>query len=117
MKTSFFVLVLVLSSFVSLASEKSDSDLVYSNEVLSTYSFEEAMEFMAKRCENIDQMLVDGMEYDLEGNTIYLFLSVSTDNVYGCVSTITPYALDVIAADCDYYSVKSEQWLILKGIY
>ena len=37
---------------------------------------------MAERCEKyIDQILVDGMEYDLEGNTIYLFLSVSTDNV------------------------------------
>lgn len=74
-----------------------------------TVSFADAEAFMQNRCNSINQTLVRKMRTRFDGTTVYLFMSVSEDGTV-CVSSVSEYALEVLAADCGSLETKLEEW-------
>lgn len=63
------------------------------------YTYSDAQNYMAGECKNIHQELLQGKTIKYGENIVFIFL---TQKGWGdfCISTITEYKLEVIAADC-----------------
>ena len=78
-----------------------------SNEKLVTFS--EAEEFMQQRCNAVNQTLMKKKSVVFNGTKLYMFLSVAQDG-QACISSVSEYKLEVLAADCGEAMVKIQQW-------
>lgn len=115
-----FITALALLSFTGCSTKPNETETSVNNEQESTtelskenntptVSFAEAEAFMQNRCVAINQTLVRKMRTRFDGTTVYLFMSVAEDGTV-CVSSISEYALEVLAADCGSLERKLEEW-------
>ena len=91
MKTKYIFLIYLLFIFPTLFSQ---------------VSFENAKNFMKKRCENISQEYLDGYETQFDGVKTYLFLTRNGEKY--CSSLVSDRKLEVLAADCGGIEKKVE---------
>lgn len=80
-----------------------------SNQEQPKVTLEEAKAFMQQRCNAINQTLMRYKTVDFNGSTMYVFMSVAQDGSV-CISSVSEYKLEVLAADCGHVDVKIEQW-------
>jgi len=73
-------------------------------------SYSEAEMFMRKRFQTLGQSLVEGRTIDLNGTSLHTFISNDLRTGYMCISTVSEYELDVLAADCGPASQKLMEW-------
>jgi hypothetical protein len=64
---------------------------------------------MQKRYNEINQTLMRKKSLNFDGSILYMFLSVA-ENGYVCISSVSEYALEVLAVDCGPSEIKIEQW-------
>ena len=115
-----FITALALLSFTGCSTTPNETETSVNNEQESTtelsvedntptVSFAEAEAFMQNRCDAVNQTLVRKMRTRFDGTTVYLFMSVAEDGTV-CVSSVSEYALEVLAADCGSLERKLEEW-------
>ena len=115
MKNIFYI-CLALIILVSMCGDESENEnsetpsIETPNVIYTSY---EAEQFMRKTCDNTNQTLMKKKTVDLDGNKIYMFMSVA-ENGMTCVSTVSEIKLEVMSADCDETQIKINQWNALK---
>ncbi len=72
-------------------------------------SYSQAESFMQKQCRDVGQTLTNGKTVYFNGSKLYMFLSVA-ENGYVCISSVSEYSLEILAADCGPSEIKIEQW-------
>lgn len=87
--------------------------LFLSFSLFSQVSFENAKEFMKKRCLDLKLEYVDGrsLKYD-EETTLYFFLTKQNESY--CVSLISQFALEVMSAKCGGLNKRNEYYELFK---
>jgi hypothetical protein len=74
----------------------------------------QAEAFIGSRCESVGQILVNSKCLNFDQKTLYVFLSVSSETGEACISTISEFALEVVAVDCGDYETKINDWNSLR---
>lgn len=105
--TRIVISVLFGLMIVSSINKKTNSGIT--QQISKKITFSEAREFMKKRLLNVNQTLMDSKMTSFDGKTLYVFLSVAEDGTV-CISSVSEFALEVIASDCGNVYVKTEQW-------
>lgn len=92
--------------FANISKGKTDNP---TRQISKKVTFSEARSFMRDRLSGVNQTLMDSKTTSFDGKTIYCFLSV-TENGTVCISSVSEFALEVLASDCGDVHIKTEQW-------
>ena len=105
------MLVLTLSITLYVFGVFEPAPKTYNNyeQVQKKISLSDAQSFMKERCRDIGQTLMRTKTIDLNGTTMYAFMSVA-ENGKVCISTISEHKLEVLAVDCGEAQMKINQW-------
>ena len=115
MKNIFYICLalIIVVSMCGDESENENSEIPSIETSNNRYTSIEAEQFMRKNCDKINQTLMKKKTVYLDGNKIYMFLSVAKNGMT-CISTVSEIKLEIISADCDETQIKINQWNALK---
>jgi hypothetical protein len=101
--------VLALVVIANAGNNKSSSPSENNSNSVKKVTFSEAESFMQKRCNETNQTLMKKKSVNVDGTKLFMFLSVA-ENGYVCISSVSEFALEVLATDCGPSDIKIEEW-------